>query len=200
VPALAKLNRETVPLHEQVRLASSCQNEVILPWTKDKIDDKVSRPTGPVYEEAPKCVPRPRRREPLRRRQRPVVPRARGGGLNLVPNGGRDSSTTSPAARRQPAAGAAPPLRPNVPCETQEQPDLRTKPAAAPSSASTRSGGVYETALPAAPQSPRVKTWLARSSRSRRGPEQDLKVSSKPVTKATSRCSHPPRQALKARR
>ena len=29
-----------VPLYEQVAQASSCQNEVILPWTKDKIEDK----------------------------------------------------------------------------------------------------------------------------------------------------------------
>src|SRR5581483_4240879 len=38
VPALAQLNAQTIPLYEQVREASSCQNEVILPWSHDKIE------------------------------------------------------------------------------------------------------------------------------------------------------------------
>ena len=46
-----------MPLYEQVAPASSCQNEVILPWTKDKIDDKTFPATGPVYEESLKALP-----------------------------------------------------------------------------------------------------------------------------------------------
>ena len=75
---------------------------------------------------------RPRRREPLGRRQRPVVPRP-----------GRRAEVRLPARHRQlllhgrPDPGRQPagpqghkrsPLRPDVPCETQQAPDLRTIP------------------------------------------------------------------------
>ena len=38
----------------QLRSAASCQNEVILPWSKDTVDDPKFKPTGPVYQELPK--------------------------------------------------------------------------------------------------------------------------------------------------
>ena len=80
---------------------------------------------------------RPRRREPLGRRQRPVVPRHAHR---------RRSSPTRWATDKffltgQPLQGvnpptpknhARPPLRADVPCETQQPPDLRTVPDAAP--------------------------------------------------------------------
>jgi len=54
IPALVRLNKATIPLLEQVRPASSCQNEVILPWTLDKIEDPDFPAIGPVYQEQPK--------------------------------------------------------------------------------------------------------------------------------------------------
>ena len=42
-PRSTQLNQHLVPLFEQVSQASSCQNDVVLPWTKDKIEDKPSR-------------------------------------------------------------------------------------------------------------------------------------------------------------
>src|SRR5215204_994179 len=57
VPALASFTNESVPLNKQVRQASSCQTEVILPWSKDKLVDKKFPSTGPVYQELPKPFP-----------------------------------------------------------------------------------------------------------------------------------------------
>ena len=57
VPPLTALEKRTVPLLEQVRSASSCQNEVVLPWSHDTIADKAFPAQGPVYEEATKPLP-----------------------------------------------------------------------------------------------------------------------------------------------
>ena len=57
IPALARLARESIPLAEQNRLLASCQNEVVLPWAKDKVEDKQFPAQGPVYTEAPKAFP-----------------------------------------------------------------------------------------------------------------------------------------------
>ena len=38
--ALASVANESVPLSKQVRQAASCQAEVVLPWSKDKLVDE----------------------------------------------------------------------------------------------------------------------------------------------------------------
>jgi phospholipid/cholesterol/gamma-HCH transport system substrate-binding protein len=135
VPALAALNKATIPLLEQVRAASSCQNEVILPWTLDKIEDKDFPAVGPVYQEQTK----------------PLVGLA-GESRTFDANGQwfrvalNAAQFATPAGSNRfllsdrPILGANPPkpakrspLRPDVPCETQERPDLRTNPQAPPS-------------------------------------------------------------------
>src|SRR4051812_9603112 len=57
VPALSSLTRNTVPLYKQVSLASSCQNEVVLPWTRDTVPDDFFKAKGPVYQEGVKWLP-----------------------------------------------------------------------------------------------------------------------------------------------
>jgi len=47
-------NLDIIELYEQVRAAASCQNEQILPWTKDTIEDPVFPAVGPVYVESTK--------------------------------------------------------------------------------------------------------------------------------------------------
>ena len=135
VPALAALNKATIPLLSQVRAASSCQNEVILPWTLDKIEDKDFPAIGPVYQEQTK----------------PLI--GLGGESRTVDANGQWFRVALNAAQFATPAGSnrfllsdrpilganppkpakRPPLRPDVPCETQQQPDLRTNPAPPPS-------------------------------------------------------------------
>jgi virulence factor Mce-like protein len=133
VPALARLNDETVPLYGQVRAASSCQNKVILPWSHDKIQDKTFPTDLKVYEEATK---------PLGG----LAGESRSGdangqwfrvlaGASYAYTLGTDRffMTPAPLQGTNPAKPAQKsPLRPDVPCETQEAPDLRSNPAPAP--------------------------------------------------------------------
>ena len=126
----------TVPLFQQVRAASSCQNEVVLPWSKDTIEDKAFPAEGPVYEEATKPLPG-------------LAGESRSGDANgqwfrvlvagaevrlparhrplLLHRATRSRAST----RRCPQNHKRSPLRPDVPCETQQPPDLRTIPQTA---------------------------------------------------------------------
>ena len=129
-PALARLTELTRPLYEQVRLASSCENEVLHKWATDKVTDNRFPASGPVYEEAPKPLPG-------------LAAESRNGDANgqwvhvLTSAGDRTINIGNGffAQAYQPLIGtnpakpdAPPPLRPDVACETQDAPDLRSIP------------------------------------------------------------------------
>ncbi|MFL5980555.1 MAG: hypothetical protein ACJ74R_02455, partial [Gaiellaceae bacterium] len=136
VPPLTSLEKGSVPLNEQVRAASSCQNEVVLPWTRDRIEDKAFPSLGPVYEEATKPLPG-------------LAGESRSGDANgqwfrvmvAAPKFAYPFGTDKFFFTNNPIQGVNPPvpqghkrspLRPDVPCETQQAPDLRTIPDNAP--------------------------------------------------------------------
>ncbi|MBA3327698.1 MAG: MCE family protein [Solirubrobacterales bacterium] len=135
VPALARLNRRTVPLYREVRQASSCQNEVILPWSVDKVEDRVFPAIGPVFQEQTRFLPglagESRSGDANGQWFRVLV----GGGQYAYPEGtDRFFLTGSPIMGANPPKPAKrPPLRDDVPCETQQAPDLRTQAAPPPS-------------------------------------------------------------------
>jgi virulence factor Mce-like protein len=56
-PALTQLNLQSVPLYQQVRAAAQCQDSVILPWSRNTIQDNTFPATGPVYQEQFKVLP-----------------------------------------------------------------------------------------------------------------------------------------------
>ena len=134
VPSLAKLTDATVPLYQQVRRASSCQNEVILPWTKDKIPDAQFPAEGPVYQESVKPLPglagESRSTDGNGQWFRVLV----SGGTNLVElQPGLLSSTMFPInGTNPPRPTTRPPLSSTTPCESQVKPDLRSKPGQPP--------------------------------------------------------------------
>jgi phospholipid/cholesterol/gamma-HCH transport system substrate-binding protein len=133
VPNLARLTRDTTPLFERLREAGGCENNVIDPFSNDKIPDPAFPATGKVYEEAPKPLPS-------------LSGESRNGDANgqwfhvLVSAGdytvniGDDLKGNPQFAQayfpvlgsQPPTPKARPPLRPDVPCETQQPPDLRT--------------------------------------------------------------------------
>jgi phospholipid/cholesterol/gamma-HCH transport system substrate-binding protein len=136
VPPLTTLEKRSVPLNEQVRAASSCQNQVVLPWSRDRIDDKAFPALGPVYQEATKPLPG-------------LAGESRSGDANgqwfrvmvATPKFAYPFGTDKFFFNDNPIQGVNPPvpqghkrspLRPDVPCETQQQPDLRTIPDNAP--------------------------------------------------------------------
>ena len=134
VPALARLSRESVALSQQGRLMASCANEVLIPFANDKVVDDEFPAEGPVYQEAPK----------------PFVGlggESRSGDSNgqwfrVLASSGTNLVTLRPgvfATTAFPILGVnppkpqgRPPLRRGVACETQESPDLRSKPGAPP--------------------------------------------------------------------
>jgi hypothetical protein len=128
VPALARLTRGSTPLLKEVRLASSCQNEVVLPWTQLKIDDPAFPTKRNVGDESTKFLPG-------------IAGESRSGDANgqwfrvlliggqyAYPEpGGTILQSASPlGVNPPPPAQLARPYRPDVPCETQEKPDLRS--------------------------------------------------------------------------
>jgi virulence factor Mce-like protein len=138
VPALAALNAASVPLYQQVREASSCQNQVILPWSQDELVDP-NFPTRmgdgnvqlKVYQESVRYLPgiaSESRTGDANQQWYRVLP---GNGANIynltgqpAGAGGVFGAATNPLQGVKPGKLNRPPLRPNVACETQVAPNL----------------------------------------------------------------------------
>ena len=135
MPSLAALNAATIPLYEQVRLASSCNNEQILPWSRDKIQDKVFPAVGPVYVESTKpfggLAGESRAGDANGQWFRVLLG---GGQYAYTLPGGQVLQSAAPllGVNPPPPAQRTRPFKPDVPCETQEAPDLRSTPVAVP--------------------------------------------------------------------
>jgi phospholipid/cholesterol/gamma-HCH transport system substrate-binding protein len=134
VPALARLTQASVPLSQQVRASASCQTEVVLPWSKDKLEDPKFPSTGPVYQELPKPFPglagESRSGDANGQWFRVLA----AGGTNLVNFGNNTFGTTALPILgvNPPKPTKRPPLDEDVPCETQQTPDLRSIPGQPP--------------------------------------------------------------------
>src|SRR3954447_6979825 len=134
IPSLARFTKQSVPLNQQIRQSASCQNQVILPWSHDRIQDDKFRSPGPVYTELPKPFPglagESRSGDANGQWFRVLA----SGGTNLVQfDPGVFGTTALPILGVNPRRPARrPPLNNQVPCETQQPPDLRSNPAAPP--------------------------------------------------------------------
>ena len=141
VPALAQLNRRTIPLYRQVSLAASCQNEVILPWSRDTLTDPFFPAKGKVFQEGVKWLPSisgESRSGDANGQWFRIL--AGGGNITALYGNGLFAQLLSPLQganppKPQPSSVSPfgrPPIDPGTPCETQEPPDLRTSVGAAP--------------------------------------------------------------------
>jgi phospholipid/cholesterol/gamma-HCH transport system substrate-binding protein len=161
IPDLARLTARTKPFLTQARAASSCFNEVVIPWSNDRVNGPPTYPyqaTGTVAQETGYGLVG-------------VAGESHSGDANgqyiRVEAGGGSSTITMPSLPGQtddpsedvvglldfPLLGGIPsvhgqfadsqktPFRPGVPCETQEQPDLTA-------------GGVASGDLPETPDNP----------------------------------------------
>ncbi|HTU87328.1 MAG TPA: MlaD family protein [Solirubrobacteraceae bacterium] len=130
VPALSNLTRESIPLMANgVRPAATCAQNVILPWSRLTINDghfdaSNGFPARPVYVEAVDFLPG------LAGESRDFD--ANGPYIRILGTGGTLTYSASPGLVGQsleplqgeqpqpPPGGKAPPLEPDVPCETQQ--------------------------------------------------------------------------------
>ena len=134
-PSLAGLARNTVPLLNQTRLMSSCANQVLIPWGNDTIEDKNFPSKGPVYTEFPKSLVGLAGESRSSDGNGQFFKVLGTGGLETVTSLGPGLFGTLGSPLRgtnPPKQSQRPPLKPDVACETQEPPDLRTIPGGAP--------------------------------------------------------------------
>ncbi|MEA2135731.1 MAG: phospholipid/cholesterol/gamma-HCH transport system substrate-binding protein [Solirubrobacteraceae bacterium] len=134
IPSLANFTQQAVPLNQQIRESASCQNEVILPWSKDKLADDKFPATGPVYTELPKPFPGLAGESRSGDANGQWFRILAAGGTNLVQFApGVFGTTALPLLGvNPPKPKARPPLRNDVPCENQQPPDLRSTASAPP--------------------------------------------------------------------
>jgi phospholipid/cholesterol/gamma-HCH transport system substrate-binding protein len=178
IPALAALNAESIPfMKNEVRPASSCQVNVILPWTRLTVPDQHFNasngfPARPAYVEGVDFLPG------LAGESRSFDPNGpyvrilgTGGTFTYSLQPGLFGTFMTPISGTQPAMPALhnsgdgapapvsrPPLQPNVPCETQRAiTDLSAPEGPAPQqvSGTSSSGG-----LPGLPGLPALKSEI----------------------------------------
>jgi virulence factor Mce-like protein len=134
VPSLEKLTQGSLKLYPQVRLAASCANEVLLPWENLTVPDTHFKPTGDVASESVKWLPgvagESRNGDSNGQWFRVGV----GGGPQMVGfGGGLFGTALFPIQGLQPSKPASPPaLKEDVPCETQQPPNLDAATSAPP--------------------------------------------------------------------
>jgi hypothetical protein len=118
-----------VKLQEQTRLAGSCQNEVIIPWNESTIPDPNFKPSGKIYQEASKqFVGLAGESRSFDANGQYVKSAAQNANYATALGDGRFFFTELPVLGvNPPKVNAQPPYRADVPCETQESPDLRTR-------------------------------------------------------------------------
>ncbi len=144
VPDLAALSNDSLPFLEQGRALASCFNNVVIPWSNTRIPNSDSDPAAAkVYQETAYGFTG-------------VAGESRSGDANgqeFRVLGGGGSNTIAPFSTPDlaaPLTGIAPysflgsqpakqssaktPFRPDVPCETQDPPDLRSEIGPAPAS------------------------------------------------------------------
>jgi phospholipid/cholesterol/gamma-HCH transport system substrate-binding protein len=135
VPKLARLARRTIPFLEQSRALASCFNTVVIPWSEDTVSAGAGyqhAAVGPVYKETGYGLVG-------------IAGESRSGDANgqyirVAAGGGTNTVVSDPIGETEPFFGITPfdilgatpsiessaktPFRPNVPCETQQAPNL----------------------------------------------------------------------------
>ena len=133
-PGLVRLSTRSVPLWNQLRPLASCLNNVVLPWSRQTVPDAAFPETGPVYQSAVKWLPG------LAGESRSFD--ANGQWFKVLGSGGVETVQLGNGILglplfpvegvNPPKPAARPPLRPDVPCETQQVANLETTPGAPP--------------------------------------------------------------------
>jgi ABC-type transporter Mla subunit MlaD len=132
IPALARLNRSTIPLLNENRALSACQNNVLLPFATAPIPDPdfPANTNQPFYKQASRGLVGLAGESRLTDGNSPMLHVQINGGASTIINtndagqGVFASASTPPEAVRPLRPNSRPVFRPNIPCETQQAPDL----------------------------------------------------------------------------
>jgi ABC-type transporter Mla subunit MlaD len=154
IPNLAALSNDSLPFLEQARSLSSCFNNVVIPWSNTEIPNHDSDPpAGKVYQETAYGFSG-------------VAGESRSGDANgqeFRVLGGGGTNTIAPFNTpdlAQPLTGVTPfnfigsepakqssaktPFRPDVPCETQDPPNLESEIGPKPTTNSSGKSATYQ--------------------------------------------------------
>jgi phospholipid/cholesterol/gamma-HCH transport system substrate-binding protein len=133
-PPLASVATTAPDVLSQLRLLASCANEVLVPFGNDKLVDEAFPTHGPIYQEFPKFLPGLAGESRSFDANGPWFKvQASAGAETLNLGNGIFGSVIEPiVGNNPPPVRERPPLRPDVACETQQQPDLRSIPRGPP--------------------------------------------------------------------
>jgi virulence factor Mce-like protein len=165
VPDLARLNRNQTESLEQTRALASCQNNVLLPFSKTPIPD----PDFPAnsgeafFEEAPRGLVGLAGESRIHDANSPLIRVLAGGGGSTLSVQSNETGQQLYAQTDLPIEGVRPikpatrpVFRPNIPCETQEPPDMN---------AASGPGGDTVVPTPSAAALPKFNAMQKRSER-----------------------------------
>jgi hypothetical protein len=151
IPALAQLNRSTIPFLNEGRALSRCQNKVIVPFANTPIPDPdFPQNTGQTfYQQTARGLVGLAGESRLTDADTPMFHAQLGGGATTVLNTNDRGQSVFGAAPGAPLGvrparpNSRPVFRPNIPCETQQPPDMNA-PGGSPDRSVTQTilGGV----------------------------------------------------------
>jgi phospholipid/cholesterol/gamma-HCH transport system substrate-binding protein len=164
VPDLTELNEGGVGLQQELRLLSSCTNEVLTPWRNDTVPDAKFPASGPVYQEQVKWLPGiAAESRNFDANGQYVRSLSNGAQYAYGLNDGRFFLTGLPLQGvNPPKVAGPPPLNADVPCETQQPPDLNTVVQAPPKAIKVNNGAPAVVAAVARERAKAVR-WLRRT-------------------------------------
>ncbi len=177
-PPLAQIAKSAISTFGRLRELSSCATNVLVPFGDDKLEDKAFPTHGPVYQDLAKFLPG------LAGESRSFD--ANGPWFKVLGTGGAETlnlgnglfgSVAEPlVGNNPPPIRRRPPLEPDVPCETQEPPDLRSIPKGPPTGIATN------TAAARARESKAQTAAVAMLRRELKAKGSDLKVLDRAIT------------------
>jgi hypothetical protein len=132
IPALARLNQSTMPLLDEGRALSACQNNVLLPFAKAPIPDPdFPQNSGqPFYKQGARGFVGLAGESRLTDGNTPMFHANLNGGATTILNtndrgqGVFGTAAAPPQGVRPLRPNARPKFRPDIPCETQQPPDM----------------------------------------------------------------------------
>jgi hypothetical protein len=138
-PPLAQVSNTARTVLGELRALSSCATNVLVPFGDDKLVDEAFPTHGPVYQDMAKFLPGlagESRSFDANSQYFKVL--ATGGAETLNIGNGLFGTVAEPiVGNNPPPIRRRPPLKPDVPCETQDPPDLRSIPKGPPPSVDT---------------------------------------------------------------